>query len=108
MPDPFDDARREMDRAWAEFDKHLARARSALERAAEHLQSRVPDIAQFVEARLAEARRRSGKPRQASPGGLTRKRRPRGPKSGPSPMPAPVRPFSPSHLSGGAEAPLDP
>lgn len=106
MPDPFEQARRELERAIREFEGEMRDVGIALDRAARRFSVRIPDVKAMVEAQLAEAIGRSQARNRKPPRGAVRRRRPFNP--GPSPMPAPVRPKSPKTLSGGAEAPLDP
>jgi hypothetical protein len=107
MPDPYDQVRRELERARRAFERQLIQAERAIERAAAHFHSRGPEGRSTFESRLGPRRERGGRLRWYWPlGGSGPNRKPDDP--GASLMPAPVEPDSPSHLSGGAEAPLDP
>jgi hypothetical protein len=122
--DPFEKARRQMERAQREFHKRMQRAHEELHRATGEAQKRIAEARGEFDKRMAALRelmRQAGmrpppglgklprggssgnrKPRRPDPDGWT----PSGPGRG-GPQPTPVRPNNPSFLSGGAEAPLD-
>ena len=106
MPDPFEQARRELERAAREFERQTGGMGVAFERVARQFRLHIPDVKAIVEAQLAEAIGRAHSSHRKPPRGSVRRRRPYDP--GPSPLPAPVRPKGPKTLTGGAEAPLDP
>lgn len=125
MPeDPFDEARREMERARRDFDERMKRLRFELEQVAQQIRVRMAEERARFEGRMKQARQRLEAARRNRPRGGpgwpgrpgASGPRPKPPRDGPgrpgapgsSPKPAPVRPTTPSNLSGGAEAPLDP
>lgn len=119
MPqDPFEKARKEMERAEREFHHEMERAQKELHRAMDAGRKRIAEArAEFQQRmeRFRAAMRQPGLPRDGwSATGLRKPprgrpgwiRRPDDPDRG-GPLPSPVRPPNPSFLSGGAEAPLD-
>lgn len=107
MPeDPYDKARRDMERAHREFHGRMEQHRAALEQAIEQARTRMAQERDKFEGRMEEARRcidaaRKKPPRPFGGSGKRKDPRPGGPQ------PTPVRPNNPNILSGGAEAPLD-
>jgi hypothetical protein len=125
MPeDPFEQARREMEQARQDFEQQMDGLRSEFERAAQQFRRRMGEEHAKFESRMEHARQRlneaqpnrprggPGRPGRAGEVGPRPKPPHGGPRrpgnAGPSLKPAPVSPTSPSQLSGGAEAPLDP
>jgi hypothetical protein len=118
--DPFERARKEIERAQRDFDERMQRIHEELHHGIHQAQRRIAEAkAEFQDrmARFSTQMRRAGRPplpglkkppRGGSSSGNRKPRRPDwgGPdRSGPQPMP--VRPINPSLLTGGAEAPLD-
>lgn len=101
--DPFEPIRRDLERTLRAFEQQMARTSEEVRRTMEEV--RVCIEGAHCEFRLhVEGLRWDGTPPRRRP-----RRRPRSPDAaGPdSPQPAPVRPYSPAGLSGGAEAVVD-
>ena len=116
--DPFEKARKEMERAQRDFHRHMERAQKELHGAMEAGQRLIAGaLAEFAEKmeRFRSRMQQTGPRadgwsatgiRKPPRGRSGRDRKPRDPHPR-GPQPAPVRPTNPSFLSGGAEAPLD-
>jgi len=122
--DPFEKARKEMERAQGEFHERMQRIHDALHQATAEAHTRIAEARAEFEERMGLFRavmRQAGirpppglrpppgpkkRPRGPFPSGKPRRPDWNGPDRG-GPLPTPVRPNKPSLLSGGAEAPLD-
>src|SRR4051812_17480284 len=113
--DPFEKARKEMERAQREFHERVERAQEELHAAMGAAQERIAEArAEFQERmeRFRAALRQAGcrpppRPKKPPRGRFGGSGRPWNPDDRGGPQPTPVRPINPSLLSGGAEAPLD-
>lgn len=112
--DPFERARKDMERAQREFHKRMQRAHEELHQGMEVARRRIAEARAEFQERMAHFRARTqeaGRRPRADPKGPPRGRSGRNRKpwdpDGDGLQPIPVRPIKPSLLSGGAEAPLD-
>ncbi len=104
----FEEMRREMERARRDFQEAMGRIRAELQQGSEQAWDRLEEERERLERRMLDAGRRFQASRKGPHWrGLGGSKRRDPPGRGGGPQPAPVRPVSPSNLSGGAEAPLD-